>query len=82
MKTLESTTDVRGGCSVQRLVGRSLPSQKYGAWIVAEVRGNIEGRSRLVTANLKGEQWVWTRSLVEMIAELDAPNAADERRHE
>jgi hypothetical protein len=43
---------------------------------VAEVRGNIEGRSRLVTANLKGEQWVWTRSLVATLAELDAPNNA------
>ena len=61
--------------SLDQMVGRSLPSQKYGAWVVAEVRGNIEGRSRLVTANLKGEQWIWTRSLVAMLAELDAPNS-------
>lgn len=69
-----TTNPERSRRSVQRLVGRSLPSTKYGAWIVAEVRGNIEGRSRLVTANLKGEQWVWTRSLVAMLAELNAPN--------
>lgn len=64
---------------LQQVVGRSLPSRKYGAWIVAEVSGNIEGRSRLVTGNLKGEQWVWTRSLVAMLAKLDAPNGRGER---
>lgn len=57
---------------LQNMVGCSLPSQKYGAWVVAEVRGNIEWRSRLVTGNLKGEQWVWTRSLVGWLKELRA----------
>lgn len=71
---IQIANDCDSGHSLQRMVGRSLPSQKYGAWIVAEVRGNIEGRSRLVTANLKGEQWVWTRSLVAMFTEHDAPN--------
>ena len=33
MKTLESTTDVRGGCSVQRMVGR-----------IKRVRGYMEAR--------------------------------------
>lgn len=72
----ETIQQPEGGAAVrvQRLVGRSLPSRKYGAWIVAEVRGNIEGRSRLVTGNLKGEQWVWTRELVAMLEELDSPN--------
>lgn len=69
---IQSANDRDSGHSLQRMVGRSLPSKKYGAWIVAEVRGNIEGRSRLVTGNLKGEQWVWTRSLVAMLAELDS----------
>lgn len=39
---------------------------------MAEVRGDIEGRSRLVAGNLKGEQWTWTRNLVAMFEELDA----------
>ena len=73
MKTL-NPKEMRGTGSVQRMVGLSLPSRKFGAWIVAEVLGDIEGRSKLVTANLKGEQWVWTRSLMAMLDELDAPN--------
>lgn len=52
---------------LQKLVGQTFPSRKNGCWIVDDVRGGINGRSRLVTANLKGEQWVWTRSLVEWV---------------
>ena len=66
--------DMPDDTSLQHLVGRSLPSRKYGAWIVAEVRGNIDGRSRLVTGNLKGEQWLWTKSLVEMLEYLSHEN--------
>lgn len=33
MKTLESTTDVRGGCSVQRLVGRVLVACEYSGTV-------------------------------------------------
>jgi len=70
----QSETAAAPGRSLERLVGRSLPSRKYGAWIVAKVSGDIEGRSRLVTGDLKGEQCVWTRQLVDMLEELDSPN--------
>ena len=58
--------------SANQLVGRSLPSEKFGAWIVDRASETIDGRSRLVTANLKGEQWVWTRDLIDMFRELDS----------
>jgi hypothetical protein len=77
LQTIEPPAASRASHSVQRMVGRSLPSRKYGAWVVAEVRGNIEGRSRLVTANLKGEQWVWTRQLAAMLDQLDSLNSID-----
>jgi hypothetical protein len=50
--------------SLQALKGRSLPSSKFGAWIVDQVSPTVNGRSRLVTANLKGEQWINTWDLV------------------
>lgn len=37
------------------LIGKSLPSAKYGAWIVNEVRGT---RARLLTGDMKGEMWM------------------------
>jgi len=47
MKTLESTTDVRGGCSVQRLVGRHSWALLINAdWM--DVREQIEA-SAIVT---------------------------------
>lgn len=58
--------------NLQSLKGRSLPSRKHGAWIVDSISHDISGRSRLVTANLKGEQWIWTSSLVEMFANVDS----------
>lgn len=51
------------------LVGRSLPSKRYGAWIVAEDRGE---RVRLVTGNLKGEQWRWRAEVEAMLEEVAA----------
>lgn len=56
---------------LKSLLGRSLPSLKYGAWIVDKVSKTIQGRSRLVTGNLKGVQCVWTHELVEMFNILD-----------
>ena len=35
-------------------VGASLPSEKFGAWIVDEIRGS---RVRLISGNLKFDQW-------------------------
>ena len=70
--TLE-TQPVQPG-SLHRMVGRSLPSLRFGAWIVDRVSDGIEGRSRLVTVDLKGEQWIWTRHLVEAFEMLDASN--------
>lgn len=63
--------------NLKSLKGRSLPSVKHGAWIVDEVSKTIEGRSRLVTANLKGEQWVWTYKLVDMFGLLDEQTHLD-----
>lgn len=53
------------------LKGRSLPSKRFGAWIVDRVSETIDGRSRLISASLKHEEWVWTRDLVEMFKTLD-----------
>lgn len=55
---------------LQSLVGQSIPSVRFGAWIVDTVRGNIDGRSRLVSGNLMFEQWVWTRDLVRMLQKV------------
>lgn len=57
--------------NLQAMKGRSFPSKKYGAWVVDRVSETIDGRSRLVTADLKGEQWLWTQQLVNYIEVLD-----------
>jgi|SRR6185436_5722642 len=54
------------------LKGRSLPSRRFCCWIVNEVSGDINGRARLVTGDLKGEQWVWNRDLIQWFSELDS----------
>ena len=46
------------------LIGKSLPSAKYGAWIVNEVRGS---RARLLTGDMKGEMWMDVTDLREFL---------------
>jgi hypothetical protein len=62
--------------SLHCLVGRSLPSRRHGAWIVDEVRGS---RARLVTGDLRGEQWVWTNELETWLAAASPNNQAQAR---
>jgi len=59
---------------LKSLCGRSLPSAKFGAWIVESVSDTIEGRSRLVSANLKAEIWMATSELVESFRILNQTN--------
>jgi hypothetical protein len=47
-------------------VGASLPSQKFGAWIVDEIRGT---RVRLVSGNLKADKWL-SLEVVESMLQL------------
>ena len=53
------------------IVGRSLPSSRFGAWIVNEVRGC---HTRLVSGNLRHEKWMLTSRVMDMLNELDSPN--------
>lgn len=57
---------------LKSMVGRSFPSKKVCCWVVTKVSGTIEGRSRLVSGNLRHETTVWTKDLVAMFQELDA----------
>lgn len=57
--------------NLQSLKGRSFPSPKFGAWIVDHVSSTIDGRSRLLSANLKHEAWVWTSALVNAFEIMD-----------
>ena len=76
MKTEQMLSDKQTaplGVVFSDLLGRSLPSQKYGAWIVDEIRGS---RARLITANQKGEQWMDVETLKRIFAIMDqeSPN--------
>jgi hypothetical protein len=55
-------------------VGASLPSQKFGAWIVDEIRGT---RVRLVSGNLKADKWL-SLEVVESMLQLVKRHRADE----
>ena len=64
----ESVTAPIGVASKELLccVGASLPSQKFGAWIVDEIRGT---RVRLVSGNLKADKWL-SLEVVESMLQL------------
>lgn len=57
--------------NLQSLKGRSFPSPKFGAWIVDSVSHTIDGRSRLLSADMRREAWVYTSSLVHAFELLD-----------
>lgn len=53
-------------------VGASLPSQKFGAWIVDEIRGT---RVRLVSGNLKADKWLSLEVVESMLQLVKQHNA-------
>jgi hypothetical protein len=71
-----------GENSLHRLVGRSLPSHRHGAWIVDEVHGE---RARLISANLRWDQWVRVTDLVHWLKLIEneaSPNNQAQARDE
>lgn len=65
--------------NLESLKGRSIPSSKFGAWIVDQVSATMEVRSRLVTGDLKREQTISTQSLVNMFEILDSEIPTQEK---
>lgn len=63
------------------LKGRSLPSKRFGAWIVDRVSETIDGRSRLISASLRQEKWIWTRDLVGMFKTMDKEQHATDNEN-
>lgn len=76
MKTEATLEKPDTGCpplSSTELLGRCLPSARFGAWTVNEVRGS---HTRLVSANLRHEKWMLTSQVIAALKVMEFENDA------